>query len=711
MVNYLTRLPIALFGFATQIATQTKSVGYTLTDKQKTGGVVNYLARHLSAPVLLAGKSTILRTSDVRRNKSKYFIALLAMLIIFSSLTPVPAAAAGVMSYITGQLFSISGITLDAAQVILAVFFTIIKEILSGILSLVGPALTRVLNGTLDKGIGDVSDGWTITRDVANLFFIFILLAISIATILRYESYGVKTLLPKLILVALLINFSLPITATIVDASNILAQHFKALLIAKGGGDIGAAITEKFDVAKLLDNPDKVTNSVYNNPAIAKERETASTDYKACQDNVRKNNPRWVDNTSQNSPWKACSDAYDAAQAKISTSVATAGPTTQISLTKIAQNQILSVIFISVAIFVLLALIVLFVIRIIVLNILAILSPMAFLFMILPYTSSYAGEWWSALIKQSLFAPVSMFFLYLAITTSIGGVAAEADTFDFLSTYIYMTVFLIASLVVAQKLGAVGATTAVAWGEGAYKAGKGYVGDKAKYVGRETGGRLMAGTEKKFGERLKAWSPRMGGAIAGGLKAAGGEYAKSSEERVAGIASMKDTALQAKAMSKLNEPEQAALWSKMSKQQKDDLQSSKVADTSHRAMISGHTQKDEAKRAEKVEARMEAKIGTEEAKMTVARGYTDESTLLGLTTGLNTMENEAKEGKVDQNMLKNLAKELAPMGGTIATVASNLEAHGSHAAAKALRELSPGARNFLNSALSAKQEHQEKPKS
>ena len=68
--------------------------------------------------------------------------------------------------------------------------------------------------------------GWKSTRDLANMFFIFILLFIAIATILQLSSYGAKALLAKLIIFALLINFSLFITRVIIDSGNITAMFF-----------------------------------------------------------------------------------------------------------------------------------------------------------------------------------------------------------------------------------------------------------------------------------------------------------------------------------------------------------------------------------------------------------------------------------------------------------------------------------------------------
>ncbi|MBU3924418.1 hypothetical protein KJ854_00600, partial [Patescibacteria group bacterium] len=63
--------------------------------------------------------------------------------------------------------------------------------------------------------------GWTIFRDIANLFFILILLFIALGTIVRSQSYNLKNLLPKLIIAVFLINFSNVIAGAIIDFGNI----------------------------------------------------------------------------------------------------------------------------------------------------------------------------------------------------------------------------------------------------------------------------------------------------------------------------------------------------------------------------------------------------------------------------------------------------------------------------------------------------------
>ncbi|MGB4943433.1 MAG: hypothetical protein WBO92_05005, partial [Candidatus Moraniibacteriota bacterium] len=53
---------------------------------------------------------------------------------------------------------------------------------------------------------------WQFIRDFFNLFFIFILLFSAFATIFQVDSFNIRTLFKNILLAALLINFSYPIT-------------------------------------------------------------------------------------------------------------------------------------------------------------------------------------------------------------------------------------------------------------------------------------------------------------------------------------------------------------------------------------------------------------------------------------------------------------------------------------------------------------------
>lgn len=71
-----------------------------------------------------------------------------------------------------------------------------------------------------------VQQGWVIVRDLCNMFFILVLLIIAFATILRVESYNAKKLLPKLVIMAILINFSKTICGLIIDFSQVIMLAF-----------------------------------------------------------------------------------------------------------------------------------------------------------------------------------------------------------------------------------------------------------------------------------------------------------------------------------------------------------------------------------------------------------------------------------------------------------------------------------------------------
>jgi len=77
-------------------------------------------------------------------------------------------------------------------------------------------SLAAFPNFILDLQI--ITSIWTLARDFVNLFFILILIIIAFATIFnRPQGYRASELLPKLIIAALLVNFSLVITQTVIE--------------------------------------------------------------------------------------------------------------------------------------------------------------------------------------------------------------------------------------------------------------------------------------------------------------------------------------------------------------------------------------------------------------------------------------------------------------------------------------------------------------
>lgn len=110
-------------------------------------------------------------------------------------------------------------------------------DIFGGLISLIINALGRILVLVMQALVAvaqysnfihapAISNGWSVVRDVCNMFFVLILLIIAFATILRVENYSYKKWLPKLILMAILINFSKTICGLLIDFAQIIMLTF-----------------------------------------------------------------------------------------------------------------------------------------------------------------------------------------------------------------------------------------------------------------------------------------------------------------------------------------------------------------------------------------------------------------------------------------------------------------------------------------------------
>lgn len=283
-----------------------------------------------------------------------------------------------------------------------------------------------------------VTSGWAFSRDIVNLFLIFILLYIAIATILRVSGYGAKELLTTLIIVAFLVNFSGVITKMIIDASNILAMAFYNKFTTSGGNiNISKTFINAFDGEKML-NADKSL------------REFAEK-----------------------------------------------GNYMIILLTFLFSSVIMVI-----AGFIFFAFGVLFFIRMVILLLLIVFAPLAFGAMVLPSTKTHAKKWWDSLFNQAFFAPAALFVLLLAAKmsqfvntslkdkiTSVGmadmtnatanwreNPKTMNDTHMFIVQFAIIAITLIASLIVSKQMGAMGASTAIAAGKTARRKVQGYAG-------------------------------------------------------------------------------------------------------------------------------------------------------------------------------------------------------------------------------------------
>ncbi|MEI6835388.1 MAG: hypothetical protein WCK59_01010 [Candidatus Falkowbacteria bacterium] len=117
---------------------------------------------------------------------------------------------------------------------IIAVFITAIASILM--------LLVRVLMDVAAYSdfihAGAIVKGWVIVRDVCNMFFVVILLIIAFATILGQEEYGAKKMLPKLIMAAVLINFSKMFCGLMIDIASVVMLTFVNAFSSIGSGNM-----------------------------------------------------------------------------------------------------------------------------------------------------------------------------------------------------------------------------------------------------------------------------------------------------------------------------------------------------------------------------------------------------------------------------------------------------------------------------------------
>ncbi|MBI3633534.1 MAG: hypothetical protein HY226_04550 [Candidatus Vogelbacteria bacterium] len=281
-------------------------------------------------------------------------------------------------------------------------------QAVSGIFSALSVLLDEVIKVATNTALlptSAIEVGWTMVRDTANMFFIFLLLYISISTILSLSGADTWKLLGKLILVALLINFSLAFTYTIIDFSNVVARHFLAASGSQtidGTYSIAKRVEQAFGTAALIST-------------IASQY-TANFDNKGCADTQH-----WNPDLKRCDEGPPCGpgEKRDTHGACVPGDIGVLDPL-QIGLTYLGVSAVLLV-----AAFVLGSGASMFLVRLMKLMLLTILSPLAFIGAIIP-SLTWWSEWWKTLIGEAFMAPTFLFFIYIA---SIILVAPSGDQF------------------------------------------------------------------------------------------------------------------------------------------------------------------------------------------------------------------------------------------------------------------------------------------
>jgi hypothetical protein len=127
--------------------------------------------------------------------------------------------------------------------------------------------ISVTLHSNLFTDSAFIPKAWGVVRDLSNIFFILILLYIAVKLILGLGGSEVKKMIAKVIVVALLINFSMFFTGVVIDSSNILANIFYNKLSVNtknadgssrpyesvaGDIDVAGGMVNAFDPTRLL---------------------------------------------------------------------------------------------------------------------------------------------------------------------------------------------------------------------------------------------------------------------------------------------------------------------------------------------------------------------------------------------------------------------------------------------------------------------------
>lgn len=379
------------------------------------------------------------------------------------------------------------------------------------------------LNGAAYRS-GFVMIGWGISRDVANMFFIFFVLWMALATIFQFDSYSAKRLLPKLIIVALLVNFSLPIGLFVINVSNSIAKAFYDAAIQEDS--LAQRIGE---IAQITDTKQAAEFSVEHPPETVISDESCDLQIMNSQASGTKS-----DRTQIATAYNNCIKGKLAEKAK-----ADGGLFTNILIAvfwKLIIGLVASFVFFAGAIFLL--------VRYLSLVILLIFGPLAFLFMILPATQEHWNKWWNKLVQWSFFAPAFMFMIMLSVqlsstlltfqTQAAENIVDKGDLPSLAMQYVLVMGLFIASLMVANSMGIAMSGTVVGWGRsmarGAGRYAKGQGIQKAKIVAGGVAGGIQSNA---LLQKTLSSIPLLGGSIARGLGAtrAMGEVAEKQRQR------------------------------------------------------------------------------------------------------------------------------------------------------------------------------------
>jgi hypothetical protein len=289
------------------------------------------------------------------------FFAVLLVGALFSYADPILAAADGATKAAgTTESGSDWGVGAAIETVVKSVLygFFVLCGWLAGIAiaiftSFVNPDIFQILNS---QGVYSM---WQFIRDFFNLFFILTLLYIAFTTIFQVAKDYKKALL-NLVIMALLVNFSFPISRFLIDAGNVPMYYFANQISPDGRIETGlGAIFNASRIQGIL---------VFGSVSAASDAQ---------------GNPRSVG----------------------------IGDVVKLEF----AHLIAAIVFLFVFAITLLVLAVMFVIRFAVLVVLVIFSSVGFAGTVIPGMNKFANQWWESFTQYVIYGPAAMLMVLVSI--------------------------------------------------------------------------------------------------------------------------------------------------------------------------------------------------------------------------------------------------------------------------------------------------------
>lgn len=308
---------------------------------------------------------------------------------------------------------------------------------------------------------------WAIGRDISNLFFIFILLYSAFDTLLSIGKAPFEKTLVPIITVAILINFSFPISRVFIDVSNIFANEIYRQINPDPDG--------KGDVSAIIASHLRVFEKTQLQHAV-----------------------RW-----------------DSFETKGQANLPGKTPPPSKEIGAVLVGFIGSFVVLSTFTLTLLIAAAFLIKRTVVLLIVMTFSAMAFFSQLLPKTAKYYNRWWANLLDESMFAPVYLLFLYFAIRVLSASEGILLATYQSSSTvansigtqmvgaaifYIMVLFILNMAISLTSEIGGEGAKAAMAWAE----KGRDLIFNKPVQYGKAAAGYVAGGTANFAARRFAA---------------------------------------------------------------------------------------------------------------------------------------------------------------------------------------------------------------